>query len=1140
MKGATLMRTRAQSLFITGREFLRSFWVLCVILLVIVCSTAYILIQLYSTSSLLVASNRKSFVQRAQTGTAILEDFFAQRVREIERLSHSQVLKSYYENKALGMSLEYGLAVSLATLNGEFETFKNTASVDGRPLFRRIVFFDSEEGRVIAQSESSPSFGGKRDTLIESMAQNFHKGPLYVTRTHDGRCQLFLLRRFDYKGRIKGTLVMELDLERVGEKTPFRNFEDKNDFSGLVDSHGVLISSFPSFVGKNIVDVLGVSLEAFKGAQVLEAAKPAQEIGLDSFVIAGDKVLDTGFTFIQVGPLSRYAAGPSWILWAGVFLAWTSGSLLMLFLIFKGFDERHRMYGELLEAHENLELRVEERTRELAQANRRLTEEIAERIQTEDSLRLSEARFREIYDNAPVMMHSINPDGTIRNVNQKWLTEMGFDRDEVEGYGIDNFMTSESVKALLDILPTFWRDGKVSNLRYQYVKKDGTAIDVLLDSVVVHDTVWGKVSLSTVRDVTQIRRAEEQLRESRERLELALRGADLGWWDRNLLTNEVVRNPRWAEMLGYSFEEIQASGDFWRNLIHPEDLHRVIEAFNGHIEGRTGFYESEHRLRTKSGHWKWILDRGQVVERNEYGQALRFTGTHLDIDKRKKAEIVQKRLATAVEQAAEAIVIVDARGKVEYVNPAFERITGYTRDEVLGSKPGLLTSEGNDAAFLDELQNTLAAGECWGGRLVKNRKDGSVYQEEVTISPVRDSLGRVLNYVIVKRDISKEISLQQQLLHAQKMEAVGTLAGGVAHDFNNLLQVTLGFSELLLQEKSEQDPEYADLLKIFHSARSGAELVQRLLTFSRKVEPKPLPLDLNIQIAQVEKLISRTIPKMIDIRLDLSGDLARIYADPTQVEQVLMNLAVNARDAMPGGGKLALATRNISLDQEYCKIHVGVHPGEYVLLTVSDTGHGMEAVTLEHIFEPFYTTKELGRGTGLGLAVVYGIIKQHGGHITCDSEAGKGSTFNVYFPAIEAHVGLDVETSGEFPAFGTETILLVDDEEFVRDLGESILSKAGYTVLTAADGLKAHDLFCEKGERISMVILDLIMPEMGGRDCLAELLRIDPKVKVLIASGHAATESTKECIEHGAKGFIAKPFRLKELLRQVRKILDET
>jgi two-component system, cell cycle sensor histidine kinase and response regulator CckA len=313
-----------------------------------------------------------------------------------------------------------------------------------------------------------------------------------------------------------------------------------------------------------------------------------------------------------------------------------------------------------------------------------------------------------------------------------------------------------------------------------------------------------------------------------------------------------------------------------------------------------------------------------------------------------------------------------------------------------------------------------------------------------------------------------------------------------------------------------------------------------LLMFSRKAEAKPVPMDLNKQIVEVEKLLRRTIPKMVDVKIELLADLPRINADPSQVEQLIMNLALNARDAMPDKGKLTLRTNIATLDEDYCRLHVETNPGEYVLLEISDTGHGMDKETAAHIFEPFFTTKEMGRGTGLGLAMVHGIVKQHNGHISVYSEVGKGTTFGVYLPATEGEVETDAETTGIMPAFGTETVLLVDDEELVRELGARILTRHGYTVLQAEDGKKALDLFKKKRSRISLVILDLIMPEMGGAECLKELLKIDPNVRVLIASGYSADTSVKETIQTGAKGFVSKPFRVKELLQGVRNILDES
>jgi two-component system cell cycle sensor histidine kinase/response regulator CckA len=381
--------------------------------------------------------------------------------------------------------------------------------------------------------------------------------------------------------------------------------------------------------------------------------------------------------------------------------------------------------------------------------------------------------------------------------------------------------------------------------------------------------------------------------------------------------------------------------------------------------------------------------------------------------------------------------------------------------------------------------------------------------------------------------------LEKQLLQAQKMEAVGTLAGGIAHDFNNILQVVLGYSELVLADEDLPVCLKNDLRKVLLSARNGADLVRRLLTFSRKTETKPLDLNLNQRVRQNQKFLERTIPKMINIEMVLEDDLADIHADPTQMDQVLMNLSVNARDAMPDGGKLILQTANVVIDEDYARSHLEAKPGRYVLLRVSDTGSGIDKETLEHIFEPFFTTKGLGQGTGLGLAMVFGVVKQHQGFVNCYSEIGHGTTFKIYLPAVISLTRSDLPIITSMPQGGTETILLVDDEELIRDLGQRILSKAGYTILTASNGEEALDLYRSNKGNISMVMLDLIMPGMGGKRCLEELLVMDPNVKVLVASGYSADGPTKEALSNGAKGFVAKPFDMREVLEMVRKTIDE-
>jgi nitrogen-specific signal transduction histidine kinase/CheY-like chemotaxis protein len=383
------------------------------------------------------------------------------------------------------------------------------------------------------------------------------------------------------------------------------------------------------------------------------------------------------------------------------------------------------------------------------------------------------------------------------------------------------------------------------------------------------------------------------------------------------------------------------------------------------------------------------------------------------------------------------------------------------------------------------------------------------------------------------------LSDEKQLREAQKMEAIATLAGGIAHDFNNLLTIVLGYAELLLIGKREGSAGYEELQSMLHAAKRGGDLVKRILTFSKKVETNPRPVDLNHEILECRKLLSSIIPKMVEIRLRLAEDLWKVNADPSQMEQILLNLAVNAHQAMPDGGTLSIETKNVTLDEEYCKTRLDAEPGHYVLLTVADTGEGMDQDVREHIFEPFFTTKRPGEGTGLGLSMVHGIVEKHGGFVRCYSEPGEGTIFKIYLPALTTETEISVADSGIRPAFGTETILLVDDEELILNLGKRILKRYGYTILTARNGKQALEVFRKAGNLISLVILDLIMPEMGGRQCMEEILKIDPKAKVLIASGFGMNGATGTAVEKGARGFVSKPFNMKELLQTVRRVLDE-
>ncbi|AFM25929.1 hybrid sensor histidine kinase/response regulator [Desulfomonile tiedjei] len=642
-------------------------------------------------------------------------------------------------------------------------------------------------------------------------------------------------------------------------------------------------------------------------------------------------------------------------------------------------------------------------------------------------------------------------------------------------------------------------------------------------------------TLSSGEDITVRRGAEQALRESEERFRRLYEQSPLPYQSLDAEGRLLDVNNAWLNELGYERTDVigKSFGEF---LANDGDASRFPDHFEQLKQEGEG-HGIEFEMKRKDGAIITVLFEARVAH-NDKGEFLQTHCIFTNVTETRRAEVERERLVSAIEQAGEAVVVTDIAGTILFVNPAFEKITGYAYEEAVGKNPRILQSGEHEADFYKRLWDTIRAGEIWTGRFINKRKDGRIYQEDATISPVKDSAGHIRNYVAVKHDITEHLELSRQLQQAQKMEAVGTLAGGVAHDFNNLLQVILGYSEMILTDEGLSAAHKADLSKICHAAKSGADLVQRLLTFSRKSDTKAIQLNLNNRVEQLEKMLSRTIPKMIDIEISLAEDCKTIYADPMQIEQVLMNLAINARDAMPEGGKLVITTENVTVHEDCAKTRLGQVPGDYVLLRVTDTGLGMDSETLEHIFEPFYTTKGPGEGTGLGLAMVYGIVKQHGGYIFCYSEPGEGTTFKLYFPAVESDAEPDKPKAAQFLQGGSETILVVDDDELIRELGLRILSKLGYKVILASNGKEALKIFRKQKREISLIIMDLIMPEMGGKQCLEEILKIDPKAKILIASGVSARSHIIDIDEAGVKGIVNKPYDMTELFTVVRETLD--
>ncbi|HJQ27513.1 MAG TPA: PAS domain S-box protein [Blastocatellia bacterium] len=650
------------------------------------------------------------------------------------------------------------------------------------------------------------------------------------------------------------------------------------------------------------------------------------------------------------------------------------------------------------------------------------------------------------------------------------------------------------------------------------------------------------VSLITARG----RRAQAALRESikvKEEslalLETLLSKAPIGFAFHDRAHRFVRINERLAEINGLSVE--QHLGRRLSELL-PE-IGQEAEAYfqqvldtgeaiiGNEVSGETSaapgvlrhWLVSYYPVRVSSGE---IVGTGVLVE---------------EITERKQAEQLARLQASALQAAANAIVITDKRGKITWANPAFASLTGYATEEVLGKHPNLLKSGKQDRDFYKRLWHTVLSGQVWQGELINRRKDGSLYFEEQTITPVTNEAGEITNFVAIKQDVSKRTQLEDQLRQSQKMEAIGRLAGGVAHDFNNLLTVIVGYSQMGLDALGPDNPARLSIAEVLRAGQRAAALTNQLLAFSRKQVFQPKVFSLNETIADLQKMLCRLIGEDINLITALERDGCFVESDPGQLQQVIMNLVVNARDAMPDGGQLTINTSSVNIDAASAARCEGLAPGRYVMLSVSDTGCGMDQETVSHIFEPFFTTKEQGKGTGLGLATVYGIVKQSRGHIAVASQTGMGTTFMIYLPRIDRrHAMEELRSEIQTISGGTETVLLAEDDVMVRRLTAQTLRDHGYTVWEAGDGREAlRVLEAHQREAVALLVSDVVMPKMNGFELADQVTLLRPGTPVLFVSGYPERGLMRDKRLSQDQRHLLKPFTLVELLRKVREVLDE-
>lgn len=646
--------------------------------------------------------------------------------------------------------------------------------------------------------------------------------------------------------------------------------------------------------------------------------------------------------------------------------------------------------------------------------------------------------------------------------------------------------------------------------------------------------------LSIVRDVTGRKQAEQERNRISSQLSEAQKIAHIGSWEYSAADNHLAWSDETHRIFGTERGVFSETYEGFLAMVHPDERLMVEERYALSLKDPHFLYDIEHRIiRHDNGEIRHVHEKCSH-QRDADGNVFRSIGIVHDVTEIRAVESDRQRLLTAVDQAAEIILLTDPEGTILYANATFEKITGYPVNEVLGKTPALLKSGHHDDSFYRTLWETVTSGSVWSGRFVNRKKDGSLYTEQATIAPVFGPDGAITHFVAAKQDITEQLATEEQLRQSQKLETVGRLAAGVAHDYNNILQIIIGQAEIGRDKTEAETPLRSCFDAISHAAWRSARITSQLLAFSGQRASQPISLDLNAQIDSMLKMIRHLLPKIIKLEWTPDPEVCSICADPSGIDQMVMNLCVNAGDAIEHAGSIRISTHRRVLDAPR-PVASGdtLPPGDYVLLRVEDSGHGMDSGVLQRLFDPFFTTKQPGKGTGLGLPTVYGIVRQTRGGIDVSSEPGHGSLFEVYLPLsksgpkpIEDETGAD-----DRPARGRETLLLVEDETVLLELFSMALKQHGYTVLEAADPDEALHIADLNHREIDLVITDVQMPGTSGLDLAHSLQSRHPNVnRFLFISGHPFNRKSGSIVLD-EENFLRKPFTTRDFAERVRHLL---
>jgi two-component system, cell cycle sensor histidine kinase and response regulator CckA len=840
--------------------------------------------------------------------------------------------------------------------------------------------------------------------------------------------------------------------------------------------------------------------------------------------------------------------GPGLVLFGGTALLWAVSLTLLWWLaarltaplgeLVAGMQEGSSYNGEFSEVagaaeFDSLGQACNERLSELRCARRQLRQ------------------LQAILEAIPAPIFYKDPAGCYLGANRAFEAYLGRPRSEIVGRSVFEVSPGELARVYSEADRELMARGGEQRYESRVIYADGTPRDVIFYKAVFQEGGAPGGIVGTLLDITERKLMETQLEEQKSFSEnlvqnLAVPAFVLGAGHEVLIWNRACE-----ELSGIAASEVIGTRRHWSAFYgqeHPTMADLVLEGDYREADNRfnplwyrsaliPGGMHGEGWSAGQKGGQSYLLFSAAPI-RNRAGETVAAIETVEDISRRKISEDQLRTLSCAVEQSPGIVVITDTAGTIEYVNRKFVEVTGYTSAEAVGANPRVLKSGTTPDEVYADLWRTISSGREWRGEFQNKKKGGELYYEVAVISPVQDQRGVISHFIALKEDVTERRALERALRHSQKMESLGTLTGGVAHDFNNILTAIIGYANLIQMKSPPADPCARFAGQVVASAEKAAVLTQGLLAYSRNQSMSPANLDLNELVGRVDRLLSRVLGEGIALSCRLHPEPLRLFADSAQLEQMLMNLAVNARDAMPGGGTLQIGTALVQLDEEFLKRKGFGCCGDYARLSVSDSGVGLDQATRERIFEPFFTTRGVGGGPGLGLSIVHGIVEQHKGYIEVESEPGEGSLFQVYLPLLQPAPKVPAHPRAPRPGGGGETVLLVEDNPEVRAIIGEILRGDRYRVLEAADSQEGLQRFSGHAEQINLLLVDVIMPGKGGLELYREIRTLDPGVRVLFMSGYPEQQVRAQGVLASDLAFISKPWAPAELLNRVRGVLD--